>query len=73
MELDRGRQPSLIAPSEITDTVIQVLVQRRLGVDLAARTLDTQAALMKALGGGWAPMSAPTAAPDASAAALATR
>lgn len=51
----------------------QVLVQRRLGVDLAARTLDTQAALMKALGGGWTPMSAPTAAPDASAAALATR
>ena len=32
MELDRGRQPSLIAPSEITDTVIQVLVQRRLDI-----------------------------------------
>lgn len=31
----------------------QVLAQRRLAVDLAARTLDTQAALMKSLGGGW--------------------
>ena len=30
-----------------------VLTQRRLGVDLAARALDTQVALMRALGGGY--------------------
>lgn len=35
-----------------------VLVQRRLAVDLAARALDTQVALMRALGGGYmAPVS----------------
>lgn len=51
----------------------QVLAQRRLGVDLAARTLDTQAALMKALGGGWTPIPTPTAAPAAPGAALAAR
>ena len=32
-----------------------VLAQRRLAVDLAARALDTQVALMRALGGGYAP------------------
>ncbi|WP_159917767.1 efflux transporter outer membrane subunit [Pantoea sp. 18069] len=31
----------------------QVIAQRRLGVDLQARQLDTRIALMKALGGGW--------------------
>lgn len=31
----------------------QVITQRRLGVDLQARQLDTRIALMKALGGGW--------------------
>lgn len=31
----------------------QVLAQRRLGVDLRARLLDTEVALMKSLGGGW--------------------
>jgi NodT family efflux transporter outer membrane factor (OMF) lipoprotein len=31
----------------------QWLAQRRQAVDLAARSLDTQAALMKSLGGGW--------------------
>jgi NodT family efflux transporter outer membrane factor (OMF) lipoprotein len=41
-----------------------VLAQRRQAVDLAARTLDTQAALARALGGGWAP-----ASPAATAAA----
>ncbi|HMW24313.1 MAG TPA: efflux transporter outer membrane subunit [Burkholderiaceae bacterium] len=52
----------------------QVLAQRRLAVDLAARTLDTQAALMKALGGGWASIAAPAAAsPAASTATLAAR
>ena len=30
-----------------------VLAQRRQAVDLAARRLDTQVALMRALGGGW--------------------
>jgi outer membrane protein TolC len=30
-----------------------VLNQRRQGVDLAARALDTQVALMRALGGGY--------------------
>lgn len=49
----------------------QVLAQRRLAVDLAARTLDTQAALMKALGGGWMPIPTPTAAPAAPAASVA--
>lgn len=32
-----------------------VLAQRRLGVDLAARALDTQVALIRALGGGFRP------------------
>ena len=31
----------------------QVLLQRRLAVDLRARQFDTRVALMKALGGGW--------------------
>jgi NodT family efflux transporter outer membrane factor (OMF) lipoprotein len=35
-----------------------VLNQRRLGVDLAARALDTQVALIRALGGGWRPADA---------------
>ena len=35
-----------------------VLTQRRLAVDLAARALDTQVALMRALGGGYTPTSA---------------
>lgn len=30
-----------------------VLAQRRQAVDLAARALDTQVALARALGGGW--------------------
>ena len=38
-----------------------VLVQRRLGVDLAGRALDTQVALIRALGGGYASGSVPTA------------
>jgi hypothetical protein len=32
-----------------------VLTQRRLAVDLTARALDTQVALMRALGGGYTP------------------
>jgi outer membrane protein TolC len=35
-----------------------VLAQRRLAVDLAARALDTQAGLARALGGGYAPAAA---------------
>lgn len=37
----------------VLTTENQVLAQRRLGVDLRARQLDTRVALMKALGGGW--------------------
>ncbi|HZF86602.1 MAG TPA: efflux transporter outer membrane subunit [Burkholderiaceae bacterium] len=46
-----------------------VLVQRRQAVDLAARALDTQVALARALGGGWQPADAQA---TASAAAPAT-
>jgi NodT family efflux transporter outer membrane factor (OMF) lipoprotein len=46
-----------------------VLAQRRLAVDLAARALDTQVALARALGGGWqAPSTATAAAPSPEAA-----
>lgn len=38
-----------------------VLAQRRLAVDLAARALDTQVALVRALGGGYAPQPASVA------------
>jgi NodT family efflux transporter outer membrane factor (OMF) lipoprotein len=38
-----------------------VLTQRRGAVDLAARSLDTQVALMRALGGGYQPASNPVA------------
>ena len=38
-----------------------VLVQRRLGVDLAGRALETQVALIRSLGGGYASGSAPSA------------
>ena len=44
-----------------------VLAQRRQAVDLAARRLDNQVALMRALGGGWQD-TAPAAAPGAVAA-----
>ena len=47
-----------------------VLTQRRLGVDLAARRLDVQASLIRALGGGY-PGSAPAETPGRSAPALA--
>ena len=45
-----------------------VLVQRRQGVDLAWRALDTQIGLAQALGGGWLP-----ADPATTTAALAAR
>lgn len=41
-----------------------VLIQRREGVDLAARALDSQVALARALGGGWQPPSDTTAAAE---------
>ncbi|WP_251970549.1 efflux transporter outer membrane subunit [Sphaerotilus microaerophilus] len=50
----------------------QLLAQRRLAVDLAARQLDTQAALMKALGGGWADPVAATASASATASTTAS-
>ena len=37
-----------------------VLAQRRDGVDLAARALDSQVGLARALGGGWQPAGATT-------------
>ena len=39
-----------------------VLAQRRLAVDLSARALDTQVALIRALGGGYAPEPSATTA-----------
>ncbi|MDB5886387.1 MAG: efflux system, outer rane lipoprotein NodT family [Polaromonas sp.] len=42
-----------------------VLAQRRLAVDLTARTLETQVALIRALGGGYAPEPLPVATPSA--------
>ncbi len=52
----------------------QMLVQRRLEVDLQYRALDVQAQLMKALGGGWtaAASSATTTPPPAVAASAPT-
>ncbi|WP_438998826.1 efflux transporter outer membrane subunit [Variovorax beijingensis] len=47
-----------------------VLAQRRLAVDLAARALDTQVGLARALGGGWQPPATATATAPASSAAL---
>ncbi|MDP1969256.1 MAG: efflux transporter outer membrane subunit [Burkholderiaceae bacterium] len=38
---------------QVLDAETQVLAQRRQAVDLAARALDTQVALMRALGGGY--------------------
>ena len=49
-----------------------VLGQRRLAVDLAARTLDTQVALLRALGGGYRPDAATSSLDGRPSAALAT-
>lgn len=49
-----------------------VLAQRRQAVDLAARRLDTQVALMRALGGGWQDAAAPPPAHAVATAANAT-
>jgi len=45
-----------------------VLAQRRQAVDLAARALDTQVALIRALGGGYAAAQTPTPTPVSNAA-----
>ncbi|HSI60279.1 MAG TPA: efflux transporter outer membrane subunit [Ideonella sp.] len=50
----------------------QVLAQRRLGVDLQARLLDTQVSLMKSLGGGWQDSASPTTTVATSTATAAT-
>jgi outer membrane protein TolC len=39
-----------------------LLTQRRLAAELQARSLETQVALLRALGGGWQPASQPVAA-----------
>ncbi|SFF19167.1 efflux transporter outer membrane subunit [Paracidovorax wautersii] len=49
-----------------------VLAQRRQAVDLAARRLDTQVALMRALGGGWQDGAQPAAGAIPATAATAT-
>jgi outer membrane protein TolC len=47
-----------------------VLAQRRLAVDLAARALDTQVGLARALGGGWQPPAGDATASAAAPAAV---
>ncbi|MBC7601855.1 MAG: TolC family protein, partial [Ramlibacter sp.] len=41
--------------SNVLTAESSVLAQRRLGVDLAARALDTQVQLIRAVGGGYRP------------------
>ncbi|MDH6185392.1 NodT family efflux transporter outer membrane factor (OMF) lipoprotein [Polaromonas sp. CG_23.6] len=50
-----------------------VLAQRRLGVDLAGRALDTQVALIRALGGGYASKSVPAAQENSKIIAVSAR
>jgi len=47
---------------DVLTAEVQVLAQRRDGVDLAARALDSQVGLARALGGGWQPADTTTAA-----------
>jgi len=47
---------------DVLTAEVTVLGQRRDGVDLAARALDSQVGLARALGGGWQPDDAKTAA-----------
>ncbi len=49
---------------DVLSAEVTVLGQRRDGVDLAARSFDSQVALIRALGGGWQPDTAQTAAAD---------
>jgi outer membrane protein TolC len=55
---------------DVLTAEVTVLAQRRDGVDLAARALENQVGLARALGGGWQPSDTITAA---SAAAPAPR
>ena len=58
----------------VLSTESQVLAQRRLAVDLAARRLDNQVGVMRALGGGYAATPPPTAqAPQAAPTVAAAR
>ncbi|MBS0466714.1 MAG: efflux transporter outer membrane subunit [Proteobacteria bacterium] len=49
---------------QVLSAETQVLAQRRQAVDLAARRLDNQVALMRALGGGYAPARPVASAPN---------
>jgi NodT family efflux transporter outer membrane factor (OMF) lipoprotein len=49
---------------DVLTAEVAVLTQRRDGVDLAARSYDSQVALARALGGGWQPADARTAAAE---------
>ena len=52
---DLGRKYYVTPTSylEMINSFKSLLAQRRMGVDLTARALDTQVALMRALGGGY--------------------
>jgi outer membrane protein TolC len=49
---------------DVLTAEVAVLAQRRDGVDLVARSFDSQVALARALGGGWQPADARTAAAE---------
>jgi NodT family efflux transporter outer membrane factor (OMF) lipoprotein len=53
---------------DVLTAEITVLAQRRDSVDLAARALDSQVGLARALGGGWQPTDAKTAAAESNTA-----
>ncbi|MDD0840845.1 efflux transporter outer membrane subunit [Curvibacter sp. HBC61] len=55
---------------QVLSAETQVLAQRRASVDLAARTVDTQVALWRALGGGWTPQTVAVAPQGAVASGL---
>ncbi|MCJ7799934.1 MAG: TolC family protein, partial [Polaromonas sp.] len=50
---------------QVLSAETSVLAQRRLAVDLAGRALETQVALIRALGGGYSPAAAPAEAAGA--------
>lgn len=50
---------------QVLSAETSVLAQRRLAVDLAGRALETQVALIRALGGGYSPAAAPAEPPGA--------
>lgn len=55
---------------QVLSAETQVLTQRRASVDLAARTVDTQVGLWRALGGGWTPQTVTVAPQGAVASGL---